>query len=89
MSIDRINRSSFINMYNSNSNKTVKQFNKTKEFDSIEISSLARSLQGYSYDMNIDSTKKIAELRTKIQNQTYNVDAKLTAQSIVKAIKGE
>lgn len=89
MSIDRINRSSFINMYNSNSNKTVKQFSKTKESDSVEISSLARSLQGYSYDMNIDSTKKIAELRNRIQNQTYNVDAKLTAQSIVKAIKGE
>ena len=37
MSIDRINRQSFINAYNSNSNKCVKNVTKAKTFDTIEI----------------------------------------------------
>lgn len=38
-------------------------------------------------DINIDNTAKIAELREKIANGTYVIDAKLTAQSIMRAIK--
>ena len=48
MSIDRINRQSFINVYSSNSNKCVKNVNKIKSFDTIEISSLGKSLNDYS-----------------------------------------
>ena len=38
-------------------------------------------------DFNIDNSAKIEELKAKIQNGTYNVDAKLTAQSILNNIK--
>ena len=38
-------------------------------------------------DFNIDNSAKIEELKVKIQNGTYNVDAKLTAQSILNNIK--
>ena len=62
MSIDRINRQSFINAYNSNSNKCVKNVTKAKTFDTIEISSLGKSLKDYSSDNNIDNAKKVAEL---------------------------
>ncbi len=58
MSIDRINRQSFINAYNSNSNKCVKNVTKAKTFDTIEISSLGKSLKDYSSDNNIDNAKK-------------------------------
>jgi negative regulator of flagellin synthesis FlgM len=89
MSIDRINRQSFINAYNSNSNKCVKNVTKTKNFDTIEISSLGKSLKDYSSDNNIDNAKKVAEIKNKVDSGTYSIDARLTARSILKAMKGE
>ena len=89
MSIDRINRQSFINAYNSNSNKTVKSVNKTQDIDTIEISSLGKSLKDYSLDSNINSAQKVAEIKSKIDSGTYNVDARLTARSMLNAMKGE
>ncbi len=89
MSIDRINRQSFINAYNTSSNKSVKNVNKTKTFDTIEISSLGKSLKNYSMDSNINSARKVAEIKTQIDSGTYNIDARLTARSILNAMKGE
>ena len=86
MSIDRINRQSFINAYNSNSNKCVKSVTKSKAF-TIEISSLGKSLKDYSSDNNIDNAKKVAEIKSKVDSGTYSVDAKITARSILKAMK--
>lgn len=89
MSIDRINRPMYINAYNSNYNKPAEKVNKIKEdVDRIEISQLGKSLMDYSLDKNIDNTKKIEEIKSEIDNGTYTVDAKLTAQSILDAIKG-
>ena len=49
---------------------------------------LGRNLSMYdNVDFNIDNSAKIEELKVKIQNGTYNVDAKLTAQSILNNIK--
>ncbi len=87
MSIDRINRQSFINAYNSNSNKCVKNVTKAKTFDTIEISSLGKSLKDYSSDNNIDNAKKVAEIKNKVDSGTYSIDAKITARSILKAMK--
>lgn len=90
MSIDRINRQSFINAYNSNSNKAVKNISKSKNLDTIEISPLGRSLKDYSMDIsNINSLSKVAEIKTKVESGTYNVDARLTARSMLNAMKGE
>lgn len=87
MSINRINRQSFINAYNSNSNKCVKNVTKSKTFDTIEISSLGKSLKDYSSDNNIDNAKKIAEIKNKVDSGTYSIDARVTARSILNAIK--
>ena len=87
MSIERINRQSYINAYNSNSKKTVDKVSKPKEVDRIEISSLGKSIKDYSLDTNVDNTKKIADIKSKIDNGTYNVDARLTARSILNAMK--
>ncbi len=89
MSIDRINRQSFINAYNTSSNKSVKNVNKTKTFDTIEISSLGKSLKDYSMDGRIDNARKVAQIKSQIDSGTYSVDARLTARSILNAMKGE
>lgn len=89
MSIDRVNRQSFINAYNSNSKKNVKNINKTKAFDTIEISSLGKSLKEYSLERDINSTQKVAEIKTRVDSGTYSIDARLTARSIMNAMKGE
>ncbi|ETI89135.1 MAG: Regulator of flagellin synthesis, flgm [Clostridium butyricum DORA_1] len=87
MSIDRINRQPFINAYNSNSNKAVKSVDKVKNVDTIEISSLGKSLKDYSSDNNIDNAKKVAEIKSKVDSGTYSVNARLTAQSLLNSIK--
>jgi negative regulator of flagellin synthesis FlgM len=87
MSIDRINRSTYINAYNSNCNKTVDKTSKTKDVDRIEISELGKSLKGYSFDSSIGNAKKIADIKNKVNSGTYNVDARLTAKSLLNAMK--
>lgn len=87
MSIDRISRSTYINAYNSNSSKAVEKSKKTNDVDRIEISELGKSLKGYSLDSNIQNAKKIADIKNKIDSGTYNVDARLTAKSMLNAMK--
>lgn len=87
MSIDRINRSAYINAYSSNSNKTVDKVNKSKEVDRIEISELGKSLKNYSLSSDIGNAKKVAEIKNKVDSGTYNVDARLTAKSLLNAMK--
>ena len=89
MSIDRINRQSFINVYSSNSNKCVNNVNKTKSFDTIEISSLGKSLNDYSSESTVNNARKVAEIKTRVDSGTYSIDARLTARSIMNAMKGE
>jgi negative regulator of flagellin synthesis FlgM len=87
MSIERINRSTYVNAYNSNTNKSVDKVNKTKDVDRIEISELGKSLKNYSLDSNIGNAKKVADIKSKIDSGTYNVDARLTAKSLLNSMK--
>lgn len=89
MSIDGINRNLYINAYNSNmkSNTNINKVNKVQETDRIEISSLGKSLTDYSLDSSIDNSKKIADIKNRIESGTYNVDARLTAKSLLNAMK--
>ncbi len=87
MSIDRVSRSTYINAYNSNSSKAVEKTKKTNDVDRIEISELGKSLKGYSLDNNIQNAKKIADIKNKIDSGTYSVDARLTAKSMLDAMK--
>ncbi|EHJ01517.1 flagellar biosynthesis anti-sigma factor protein FlgM [Clostridium sp. DL-VIII] len=87
MSIERINRQSYINVYNSNCNKAVDKIDKAKNVDRIEISNLGKSLKNYSLDRSVENSKKLSEIKKKVESGTYNVDARLTAQSLLNAMK--
>jgi negative regulator of flagellin synthesis FlgM len=87
MSIEGINRSTYINAYKSNSNKIADKVNKSKDIDRIEISELGKSLKDYSLSSDIGNAKKVADIKNKIESGTYNVDARLTAKSLLNAIK--
>lgn len=87
MSISRISNQSYINSYASGKVTQMDKVRNTKSTDRIEISSLGKSLQEYSLNGEIDNSKKIAELRTKIDSGTYNIDARFTAKSLLYAMK--
>ncbi|WP_315070732.1 flagellar biosynthesis anti-sigma factor FlgM [uncultured Clostridium sp.] len=87
MSIESINRKAYINAYNSNSNKAIEKVSKTKDTDRIEISDLGKSLKGYSLDSSIENTKKVADIKNRVESRTYSVDARLTAKSLLRAMK--
>lgn len=88
MNINGIRTQGIANIYASNGAKRIKETNTDIGKDEIEISELGRNLSMYdNVDFNIDNSSKIEELKAKIQNGTYNVDAKLTAQSILNNIK--
>ncbi|MDR3593973.1 flagellar biosynthesis anti-sigma factor FlgM [Clostridium sp.] len=87
MSIDGINRLTYINAYNSNSNKNVDKVTKAKNVDTIEISELGKSLKDYSLDSKTVNAKKIAEIKNNVDSGTYNVDARLTAKSLLNTMK--
>ena len=88
MNINGINSNNVINFYSKNKNRV----SQTKEVNNvsgrIEISKLGKSLTNYTLEgVNVDNSKKIEELKNQINNGTYNVDAKLTARSILDTIK--
>ena len=88
MNINGVRTQGVANIYASNGAKRIKETNTDIGKDKIEISELGRNLSMYdNVDFNIDNSAKIEELKAKIQNSTYNVDAKLTAQSILNNIK--
>lgn len=87
MSIDRIGRQQYINAYNSNRVKSVDKATKAKDVDRIEISEAGKTLKNYSSDNVIGNAQKIADIKNKIDSGTYNVDARLTAKSLLNAMK--
>lgn len=86
MNINKIYGTSFINAYNKNVCTKISKGNENTSKDTIEISDFAKTLSDYHNTQSIDNEKKISEIKDKIQNGTYNVDAKLTAKSILKEI---
>ena len=88
MNIKGIGSQNIVNLYTRNSRKVINKGNISKTNDTIEISNVAKNLNTYSFDdVNIDNSAKIASLKNKIENGTYNVDARLTAQSMIDIIK--
>lgn len=87
MSISRISNIGYINSYNTSKVTQIDRVKNAKATDSIEISSIGRSLQSYSLNGGIDNAQKVAELKAKVESGTYNIDAKLTAKSMLYAMK--
>ncbi len=88
MSISRIINQAYVNSYNTNKVTQIDKAREVKSTDRIEISSLGKSLKDYSLNGEIDNAKKVAELRMQVQSGTYNINAKLTAESMIKSMKG-
>ncbi|WP_160687330.1 flagellar biosynthesis anti-sigma factor FlgM [Clostridium sp. C2-6-12] len=87
MSINGINRPQYVNPYNSSRNKAIGKVDKTKEVDRIEISDIGKSLKSYSSREVVGNAQKVADIKNKISSGTYKVDARLTAQSLLNAMK--
>ena len=88
MNINGINSNNVINFYSKNKNRVSQTKEVNNVSDRIEISKLGKSLTNYTLEgVNVDNSKKIQELKNQINNGTYNVDAKLTARSILDTIK--
>ncbi len=87
MNIRGIGSNNVINLYVNNKSKSENPIREAKG-DSIEISDLAKSLRNFDFDTpSIKDDKKIQEIKEKIEMGTYNVDARLTAQSLLDSIK--
>lgn len=88
MNINGINSNNVINFYSKNKNRVSQTKEVNNVSDRIEISKIGKSLTNYTLEgVNVDNSKKIEELKNQINNGTYNVDAKLTARSILDTIK--
>lgn len=74
------------NNYNNNKVKDDQNVSKNKIKDRIEISNEAKKLSSFENSKSLDNSKRIEELKTMIKNGTYKVDAKLTAESMMKSI---
>lgn len=89
MSISRIVNQGYINSYKANKVTQIDKMRETKSTDRIEISSFGKKLKGYDGIKEIDNSAKIEALKYSVQNNTYNIDARLTAQSILNSMKGK
>lgn len=88
MNIKGIGTQNSINVYNINSRKNIQSTNSIQAKDTIEISNIGKVLNSYdASDIKIDNSEKIQRIKEQLANGTYKVDSKLTAQSIVNAIK--
>lgn len=87
MKINGINQIKAINSYNDNKKNVEKKDIKAKS-DSIEISSLGKSLSTYSTDDTyVNSKEKIESVSKEVSNGTYNRDSKLIAEKMLANIK--
>lgn len=88
MDVKGIGSHNIINLYNKNNNKIPPKETLKKSSDSIQISSLGKSLTDFSLEgLNINNDSRVLELKSKVDSGTYKADAKLTAQGIINFIK--
>jgi len=84
------NTNKIINLYNNNKKniENKESDGKSKAKDSVEISSLGKSLSNYSTNEDIiNSSEKVAKIKEEILKGTYNRDSKLVADGILEAMK--
>lgn len=88
MNIRGIGPSSNVINLNNKQNK-VNKIKTDEKKDTIEISSAGRKLMSYGADdINTNNEAKIENLKNEIKKGTYNINAKVTAQSLVDVMKG-
>lgn len=83
LAVNKIN-----NIYNENK-KAIEKKESISDKDSIEISSIGKSLSSYSIDNNyMMSDKKLESIRRDIKNGTYSKSSTVVAKKIIDNIKG-
>lgn len=89
MNIKGVGSPTGVNYYNKVANSRMEKTEKTKLGDRIELSEASKVLKDYGIETSTyDNTEKIQEIKNKISSGTYNIDARLTAKSMLDAMKG-
>ena len=76
------------NLYTRNKQE-IKQTVKANNTDTIEISDLGMYLNKVNSSEDKDRLEKIAEIKSKIENNTYRIDSNELAKKIIERTKGE
>ena len=71
------------------SKQEIKQTVKANNKDTIEISYLGMYLNKVNSSEDKDRLEKIAEIKSKIENNTYRIDSNELAKKIIERTKGE
>ncbi|WP_125152123.1 flagellar biosynthesis anti-sigma factor FlgM [Clostridium rectalis] len=89
MKVNRTIPSKVLSLYGENKKSIQsKKVGEVKSKDSIQISSVGKSLSSYSIeDKFINSKEKLEKLKEAIKNGTYNRDSKVIAKKIIDCIK--
>lgn len=90
MKIGGVGSNSAINSYDRNKNTLDnKKVSNNKKKDSIEISSLGKSLSKYSIEEGkINSKERVETIRQEISKGAYNTNSKYIAEGLIDAMKG-
>ncbi|MCM0650468.1 flagellar biosynthesis anti-sigma factor FlgM [Clostridium swellfunianum] len=88
MKINGASVNKVVNLYSFNKKLTEKTTVNTNK-DTIEISSLGKSLSSYSVEEGFEnSAEKIEKLKKEVSQGTYKADSKLVAKKMLDNIKG-
>lgn len=88
MKINGAGVNKIVNLYNNNA-KAVEKKETVKKSDTVEISSIGKSLSSYSVDGNFEtSAEKLESIRKQISSGTYKSNSEMTAKKIIDIIKG-
>ena len=88
MNIDSVKFKGIENIY-TRSKQEIKQTVKANNKDTIEISDLGMYLNKVNSSEDKDRLEKIAEIKSKIENNTYRIDSNELAKKIIERTKGE
>lgn len=90
MNIKGIGYTNGINYYNKVTSNKIDKLEKKQSYDRIELSEVARTLNGYSLnDVNYDNSKKVSEIKNMIQNGVYKCDSRLIAKEMIATMRGK
>ena len=67
----------------------IQQTTKVSSKDTVEISDLGKYLNKINSSEDKDRLEKIAEIKSKIENNTYRIDSNELAKKIIERTKGE
>lgn len=87
MKIDGV-KNNVISFYKNNTSKIESKATVSKK-DTIELSTVGKSLSSLSLDGKlVNSKEKIEGIRNEVMNGTYKMDSTLTAKRIIDVMKG-